>query len=350
MHGRAGASVVAVAVLLVATAGCRVAPLAPGPRPALAPEAPPEAYYEVPGAPPAPLSEAVEAREAGWDVLRVALPARVPDALASVPRAKDPIDVLWYRPRGAAAARPLVLISPVLGNSRLLVGYFAERFAARGWHAAIVFRKEVDFDPETSLEGAEDEMRLLVMRSRQALDWLLEHPDVDRARLGTFGVSAGAVVSSLLAGTDARLCAHVLYLGGGPLADVMCDSTEDRFERWGEAVRSRRGLSREEVRAILRRTIRTDPLLVAPRVRPEDALLVVAGRDTSVPTRCGLALWEAMGRPEMVVTPLGHRTTFVLLPWLGTLAADFFARRFGDPETLPETRTGGGPSPPPVVR
>ena len=51
--------------------------------------------------------------------------------------------------------------------------------------------------------------------------------------------------------------------------------------------------------------------------------------DRSVPYRYGLALWRALGRPERVLVPLGHYTTFLLLPWLERRAMDHFRGRFG---------------------
>jgi hypothetical protein len=217
----------------------------------------------------------------------------------------------------------------VLGNKRLLVTGFAARFASMGYHAAILFRKDLEFDPKASVHVAEEELRLLVMRSRQTVDWLLTHPDVDPARLGTFGVSAGALVSSLVAGTDRRLTTHVIYLGGGPFADVVTTTSERRFRRYGDETQRALGLSREEIRERLRTTVRSDPVLVARRVDPDGVLMVVARADRSVPARSGLALWEAMGRPTLVTTPFGHRSTWLLLPWLQTLAAEWFAKRFG---------------------
>jgi hypothetical protein len=138
------------------------------------------------------------------------------------------------------------------------------------------------------------------------------------------------VLGAVSLGTDSRLKAGVLYCGGGPFADVVSDTSEERFLRYGRQTQASLGLTKEQARARLQETVRTDPVLVAPRVPRDDVLLVVARNDRSVPARAGYALWEAMGRPQLVVTPFGHHTTWVLLPWLETLAADWFRSRFGD--------------------
>jgi dienelactone hydrolase len=276
------------------------------------------------------------------EVRRVLLPPRVPEELTGLSHAGDPIEVLIYRPQGITEPRPLVLLSPVLANSGLLVKQFATRFAREGWNAAIVYRIEFEFDPKSWIETAEPEMRLLVMRSRQALDWLVLEPGVDPSRVATFGVSAGAVVSAVLAGSGPRFVGNVVFLGGGPLADVMADTTEDRFLRYGRAIEAETGATREETRALAKRTFRSDPILLAPRVPRETVLMLIARNDRSVPARTGYALWEALDRPRLVETPLGHHTTFALLPWIEGLAIGFLRERFGTPP--------GGGGPPPVVR
>jgi dienelactone hydrolase len=279
-----------------------------------------------------PEATVVRERATPWhDVREILLPARVPAELADVPRATDPIRVLHYRPRPAGGTpRPLVLLSPVLGNGALLVNELATAVTRKGYHAAMVFRKDLEFHPERSLEDAEAEIRLVVMRSKQVVDWFLTQPDVDGRRLGTLGVSAGAIVNACVAGADPRLRAHVFVLAGGPLADVLVDSRERRFVRYGRAIGASLGWTPDQVRAELRRTIRTDPVLLAPQVRG-DVLLFLARGDTSVPTRHGWTLWEALGRPRVHVLPSGHRTSFALLGWITGRAADFLADRLGPP-------------------
>ncbi len=299
------------------------------PRPASTSHAPPPAYYEAGGPLPAPISIAgVEAR-ADVVVERILLPPRLMAGLEAIPRATDPIEIVFFRPSSPVRTpRPLVLMSPILGNTNLLVDTFARGFARRGWTGAIVQRKELAFHPEASMEQAEDEVRLVVMRSRQALDWLIARDDIDPARVGTFGISAGSIVSSMLAGADDRLACHLWMLAGGPLSDVMVDTVEERFRGYARAVIARSRKSRDELRMILRDTILTDPIRLATHVDRDKVMLVLARFDRSVPYRYGLALWRALGKPERVVCPFGHYTTFLLLPWLRTRAFQFFARHF----------------------
>jgi dienelactone hydrolase len=319
-----------LAAALLLGAGCVGRRPDPVERPTLSPEAPPPGWYRVEGPVPVALGIEVESRTRTREIRRIRIPPRVPPSLAGVPLASEPIEILHYRPAGGGP-RPLVLLSPVLANSGLLVRTFAARFAAEGWHAAIVYRKEVEFEAQDPLAHAEDEMRLVVMRSLQALEWLQANESVDPERLATFGVSAGAVVSAVLAGSGPPFRANLVFLGGGPLADLVTESEERRVLEMGRKVERATGLSREVVRERLRVVFRSDPILLAPRVPTESVLMVIARRDRCVPAHLQRRLWDALGRPRMVETPLGHYTTFALLPWLEALAAGFLRERFAQP-------------------
>lgn len=297
----------------------------------------PHGAYESPGVVPAPLQMRLDRRTPRLEVHTVTLPMRLPGDLAHVARATDPIEIRLFVPMPLEAGpRPLVLMSPILGNKDLLMGDFADAFARRGWITAVVQRKELAFDPDVALEQAEDEVRLLVLRSRQALDWLLTRPEVDPTRLATAGVSAGGIVSAMVAGADPRFVGHVWILAGGPLADVMCDTSEGRFKRYGIALRERHGWTLEQIRTRLREVLRTDPVRLAQHVPTESVLLMLARSDRSVPTRHGWTLYEALGRPAVRTLPFGHYLSFAFLPYILGETTGFLAQRF-------EARGGASP-------
>lgn len=315
-------------VALALLAACRTVALPSPPRPPAGADVPSPAYYEVPGPLPSPRSEEVTFRGAEHEIRRILLPPRVPADLEHLSHIHDDIEILLYVPRDLGTeARPLVVMSPILANRLILMNEFATGFTRQGMLAAIVMRKEFDFDPETALAHAEGEFRSYVMQSRQAVDYLVTRPQIDGERLGTFGVSAGATISACLAGADPRFSAHVLVLAGGPLADVLADTDEDRFLEYRDALRASSGISDLALREQLRASLRTDPVNLAARVDPNDVLLFLAKRDTSVPTRHGYTLWRALGRPRLVLLPFGHYTSFLLLPWISDRVNRFLGSR-----------------------
>ena len=155
----------------------------------------------------------------------------------SLPTTAKPIRLLWFAPRTMQPA-PLVLISPIKGSDTLITAGFAEMFAAHGWHAVIVKRPGFHFDPDGSLTQVETILHNAVVRNRQALDWLLAQPGVDPQRVGSLGISYGAIVNAALAGVEPRLRANVFGLGGGPVANIMKTSLEHSLQRnWRQTLR-----------------------------------------------------------------------------------------------------------------
>jgi dienelactone hydrolase len=309
---------------------------------------PEPAYYEAGGAVPAAVADAVVWRKPHSEFRRIEVPARVPASLTSVPRSGDAIEILWMRPRPLTAdPLPLVLISPILSNKLTLMGAFASGFVRQGYSVAILPRKELEFDARRSIVEAEAESRLVVMRARQALDWLLEQRQVDPERVGLFGVSAGGIVGASMLAADPRIKAGVLVFAGGPMADVIVESSEDRMQEHMAQIQREQGWSRTQVRQMLRANLRTDPVVLAPRVKPEQVLMFLATKDDSVPTATQRTLWEALGRPEKYELSAGHYTGFALfLPFIAHKSRQFLGKRLGTRRReLPGTCLGERPGP-----
>ena len=318
--------------LLVATGGCSHHAATVAARPTLPRVAQTSDYYDVPGPVPRPTTVEPIARNAQTEWWRLEIPARVPPALAGVPHATDPIEVLVGLPRPAGRDLPLVLLLPILNNTNLLMPEFGSGFLRQGYAVAILPRKEVGFDPQRSVEAAEDELRLLVLRQRQALDVLAKDPRIDGERVGVFGVSAGGMLGVSLMAIDPRVKAGVFVFAGGPLSDVMVDSDSSRIQDGLAEIRGARGWTTEDIRAALRRTVRTDPLRLAPHVPREDVLLFVATKDESVPSAAQHALREALGRPETREIHAGHYVGVGLFfPHILDRARAFLGRRLGPP-------------------
>ena len=116
--------------------------------------------------------------------------------------------------------RPVILISPILGGN-MVVDHFARYYARRGLIAALVYRKRIFWEDQEGIDQVEKYMRTSVIRLRQAVDWLEEQPEVDKNRIGAFGISYGAILHSVLAAVEPRIKYHVLAMPGGPLPEVI---------------------------------------------------------------------------------------------------------------------------------
>jgi dienelactone hydrolase len=241
-----------------------------------------------------------------------------------------PIQMSWFAPK-TKSPRPLILIAPILRNNAMFVEDFARLFAANGYHAVIVWRPQLPYDPDGPLTQVEEFLHTAIIRNRQALDWLLAQPGVDATRVATFGISYGAIINAALAGVEPRAQCHILVLAGAPLADVMMNSLEEHIRSFWTRLRVNKGLTDQQLHDALRATIRSDPAMLAPYVRPADVMMIIARFDRFVPTGTSLRLREAFGNPETVIVPLGHYTTVLDMPFLRFRVMLFFREKLGVP-------------------
>jgi hypothetical protein len=237
----------------------------------------------------------------------------VKDVALTVGDSKEPIQIEWFAPNVPERC-PLILCSPIRGSDTIVVDGCARVFASCGYQAAIVKRARFHFKAAGPLTQVEDSLRDAVIRHREALDWLLEQPGVDPDRVGAFGVSYGAIITSVVAAVDPRIKICVLDLAGGPLAGVMRTSAEQSLRRnWSQSRRCH-SLTDKQLYEAMGNVIRTDPIKLAPYLARDRVLMLIARFDSSVPTRYQVKLWRALGKPRADFVPLGHYTSILMLP------------------------------------
>lgn len=197
----------------------------------------------------------------------------------------------------------LVLVFPVLGGKNFIERHMAKYFAEAGFDAAIVNRSNEFKDP-AKFDQLEEIFRLNVIRDRLALDFFQN--EYGKARVGTFGISRGAINVALTAGIDDRLKYNVLVMGGTDLVDLFRDSNQPRISNYIQMVSEQKGFVQEQFFEALRRQLRTDPKNTARYLDGRDTLLILGIFDRTVPFRYGLRLREQIGRPETVFLLADH--------------------------------------------
>ncbi len=338
---RSVASGLAAPVALALLAGCAWAPVHDSPRAAL--PRPPQLieYYRYPPVTAPPVIKHSRNRGKFWVHSVELTPPHegVPAKIAG----RAPIHIVWYEPKTSSRV-PAVLISPISGSNTLFVDGFAESFALSGYHAIIVKRLPIPFQPRGPISQVEDYMLTVVTRERQALDWLFAQPTVDTNRVASFGISYGAIVNAATAGVDSRLKVNVLALAGAPLPNVLEISAEKNLRRFWSGMCASHRLTDEQLAEQLRASIRTDPYRLAPYIDSGDVLMVIAMFDRSVGTVNSIRLWNALGGPDVAFVPFGHYTTILALPSLEFTATHYIHEKF-DPEPPPGNRGWlyGGP-------
>lgn len=244
---------------------------------------------------------------------------------------REPFPFELYLPEGNGRF-PLICITPILGRLLFFDDLILERHLARflsgqGFATAVVERPFFDFKAGGGIEQVQDYLQGSVDRNQKVLDFLLTREEIDPRRIGTLGMSFGAVVNCLWAACDPRPNAHVFIVAGGNLAEVFTTSWDPMVRGYLRIVSKGAGLKGEELKAALKKTFCPDPLEVCGSIPKEKVFMLLGLFDLVIRFRYGRALWEALGKPKTLFLPLGHYTMIPALPILKWPVARFFKQK-----------------------
>ena len=223
----------------------------------------------------------------------------------------------------APAPGPLVLMTPPT-EANGVARYLAQRFADRGVHAAVLAPDAAFL--EVGLEPADVEARLrgAVVAGRVAVRALSDRPEVSEVVF--LGISAGGVFGPLLMAVEPRVTRAALVFPGGDLGRIVLTSAEPTVSAYREAWAAR-GVPPHDLARELSRQVVTDPMRVAPAIDPRQVLLFLSSDDSMVPIETGLALRDALGRPETYLLSGNHGTASLCFGFVLREAEDFLLRR-----------------------
>lgn len=228
------------------------------------------------------------------------------------------VDLYYPKKMKHGEKRPVILISPILGGN-MVVDRFARYYAGRGYIAALVYRKRVFWDDEDEYpHQLEKYMRSSVIRLRQVVDFLETQPEIDKNRIGAFGVSYGAILHTVLAAVEPRIRYHVLAMPAGNLAELIEVCPEKALRKLERHVLEKYGYPREKIYADLKESLKTDPIYLAPYIDRSKIQIYVALFDRVVGAKRSWALWRALGKPEVKTMPFGHYGGVLIFPYLQT--------------------------------
>ncbi len=230
------------------------------------------------------------------------------------------------------SAAPLVVLSPILAgtvNDYLATRYFAEAAAESGLHAFFLHQEEVILDGRRDAFDLEARIRQSLRDTLAALDLLVARPEVDATRLGSIGISFGAIKNVLLVAVEPRLRANAFAMAGADLARIVLESRETLVLEYLRARRERDGLEPAAVAAEIGRWYRSRPGEFARSVENDRVLMLLGRLDDKVPYAAGLVLRERLGEPKTHLFPLGHYTAALIAPWAASVACDWIRARLG---------------------
>jgi len=250
-----------------------------------------------------------------------------PHALKSE-QGNDDIRIDYYQVKKGGKL-PTIIISPIFGERDIFSRYFARYFASHGFHCAIVHEGSTPITDVEEIDNVELFFKNTIIKIRQVVDWLTQQEEVDQERLGSFGISFGAVKNVITAGVEPRLKCHVFALAGGSLADIVCYSKMREIRKWRKRIRKKEDISLPQLHQKLSQKIRSDPLTLGEYVDATKTLTFIAVFDRVIPGKYAKNLWQALGKPEVIYLPFGHFASMLTLPYTRVKSLQFFQKCFG---------------------
>ena len=244
---------------------------------------------------------------------------------------KEPFSIELFLPEGEGPF-PLICITPILGRFEFFDDLhferdFARYYAQNGLAACIFDRPIFEFDPGQGLEQIQHYLENSIGRAQIGLDRLLLEKEIDPCRVGSFGMSFGAIANILWAARDPRLSANGFALPGGNLPEIFVTSRDPLMRSYLNAALKKSGLTKDALKDSLASVFKWDPLREAPKLKPETTYLILALFDRVVPYRLGLALKEKLGHPQTVFLPLGHYLSMFASPYIKPRIVKFFKEK-----------------------
>jgi len=311
------------AALSLAAAGCASVEHRAAKEPRPVPPLPPEiaAYYDY----PSHTHEAARTLTADRERFTESL-VRFPLSVSGFEPTEPVVEFEWFESK-QPGRRPAILLNPILGGDYPLERGICRTFARNGYHVAMVRRKTLKISPEHPVSRMELLLRQGLLRIRQVVDWMAAQEHVDPERMGSFGISMGGMASVMAAAVEPRLKVHVVALAGGSIPDVLMTSKDSLLTKPRAKYLAQNHMDLATMERLLRETVKTDPVHLAPYVDPDRVFMFITMADRTIGRANALRLWRALRQPTAVFMPLGHYTAYASLPYLKFASLRFFRRR-----------------------
>lgn len=221
---------------------------------------------------------------------------------------------------------PVIIVLPILGGNNSESDLFARYFAEHGFSALMVHR-DTKQKEKVNLETLEASLREMVIDHKLVIDWIERNSKLDATRIGVFGISMGGIKAALLTALDTRVRAAVIALAGGDIPSILIHSKEKGVEEKIAEIIKKNAVSKQDLFVILQKTIRTDPLLLAPYIDARKVLMISPIFDRVVPRANQRKLRRVIGKPETIDLLSGHYTAILYIPYVQNEALWFFQRK-----------------------
>lgn len=207
----------------------------------------------------------------------------------------------------------LIVITPNILGETVLERAMAQFLQENGYHVLVPMTEvRLDIVDENSFQRIEDINRSSLKLTNLLIDYVNGYFNFDRDNIGLVGVSLGGIRSSMLLGSDDRFKAMFIAVAGSDMPSIYAYSEHsiiiDIRERHMEFL----GLkTQKEYEDILRENVHLDSSIVANSKYLNNVAMIIANKDTSVPTINQWKLWSEIyqtgNEPKLYTFYMGHR-------------------------------------------
>ncbi len=282
-------------------------------------------YYAYPKKPNAVTIEKIRVRERFAEYL-----VKFPLSYEGFEPTEPVVEFEWFEST-AQGKRASIVFNPILGGDYPLERGICRFLAARGFHTALIHRKTLKVSPDKPVAHMELLLRQGLIRIRQVVDWMETRECVDADRIASFGISMGGIASSMLSAVEPRFKAHVAALAGGSIPDILMSTHDTLLTKPLKRYLKQNNMDKQTLKAQLRESVRTDPLLLAPYADSRRMLMFIAMADRTIGRANSFRLWRALGKPRVNLMPSGHYTAYLALPYLKFASLRFLSEQLDQP-------------------
>lgn len=216
----------------------------------------------------------------------------------------------YYVQKDQSRKVPCLIVLPPTGGPRDLVTKIAEPFADKGFTVMAFYRRERFFKPDKPIEYNKHLFQQAVIDVRRGIDFFETRQDADSSRIGIMGLSLGGIVTALATEADGRIKASVSIVSAAHLPDVLDTSGYQVVRKLRKGIMKQENLSRQELKAYCTPLlVEIDPATYADRIDPGRMLMINGRSDAIIKYNVARRTWETYGKPEMIVTVVGHYGT-----------------------------------------
>ncbi|MGA1842780.1 MAG: alpha/beta hydrolase family protein [bacterium] len=222
---------------------------------------------------------------------------------------------------------PVIMVLPILGGSYSIAKRFASYFSENGYASVIVHRQK-EYKSLKNIDKIDIVLKQMVLDHMQTIDWFETQEDIDKGKIGIFGVSMGGIKGSLVSALDDRIDAAVLALAAGDIPYLLTYSKEKGIIDKKKKLLMEKKLTPDELYNSLRDIITCDPMEYAEYINANNVLMILARFDKIVPFTKGKELRDKMGKPETIYLLSGHYTAYPYIFYIKRESLQFFRRKF----------------------